>query len=239
MVIVDVGLELRVGAAKVGKYATRESGDTLEMIERPRGGLSFVLVDGQSSGRGAKAISNMVARKVVSLLGEGVRDGAAARAAHDYLFTQYQGKVRADLTILSLDLTTKTVVLSRNTQCPAIVRRGSVWSQIDESAQPVGLYAATKPTILEFPFEAGTWVIVSTDGLWSAGRNSGPWDVLDCARGVAERTADPEAVAEALLRQAVERDSGRPADDISVLALGILPKHEQGDVRRLAVRVPI
>ncbi len=236
---VELGLELRVAAAKVGKYATRESGDTLEMIERPRGGLSFVLVDGQSSGRGAKAISNMVARKVVSLLGEGVRDGAAARAAHDYLFTQYRGKVRADLTILSLDLTTRTVVLSRNTQCPAILRREGEWSQIDESAQPIGLYAATKPTILEFPFQAGTWAIVSTDGLWAAGRGKGPWAVLDCAREVAEQTGNPQAVADALLRQAVERDSGRPADDISVLVLGILPREGQEDVRRLAVRVPI
>ncbi len=239
MEIVDVGLELRVAVAKVGKYATRESGDTLEMIERPRGGLSFVLVDGQSSGRGAKAISNMVARKVVSLLGEGVRDGAAARAAHDYLFTQYQGKVRADLTILSLDLTTRTVVLSRNTQCPAILRREGRWIQVDEPARPVGLYAATKPTILEFPFEVETWVIVSTDGLWHAGRNKGPWDVLDYAREVAERTADPEAVAGALLRRAVELDAGRPADDISILVLGILPKQDEDGVRRLSVRVPI
>jgi serine phosphatase RsbU (regulator of sigma subunit) len=198
-----------------------------------------VLVDGQSSGRGAKAISNTVARKVVSLLGEGVRDGAAARAAHDYLFTQYQGKVRADLTILSLDLTTKTVVLSRNTQCPAIVRRDGQWSVVDESARPVGLYAATKPTILEFPFEAGTWVIVSTDGLWAAGRNRGPWDVLGYAREVAEATSDPQAVADALLQRALELDSGRPADDMSVLVLGIVPRAEQGEVRRLVVRVPI
>jgi hypothetical protein len=29
----------------------------------------------------------MVVRKVISLLAEGVRDGAAARAASDYLFT--------------------------------------------------------------------------------------------------------------------------------------------------------
>jgi hypothetical protein len=32
-------LELQVGVAKVGKYATPESGDTLEMIERPHGGF--------------------------------------------------------------------------------------------------------------------------------------------------------------------------------------------------------
>lgn len=99
-------MEVRIGVAKVRKYATSESGDTLEVVERPNGGLSVVLADGQSSGRGAKRISNMVVRKVVSLLAEGVRDGAAARAASDYLFTERQGKVQATLNILSVDLQT-------------------------------------------------------------------------------------------------------------------------------------
>ncbi|HEC36231.1 MAG TPA: serine/threonine-protein phosphatase, partial [Anaerolineae bacterium] len=83
-------MEVEVAAAKAPKWAMSESGDTLEMIERPRGGLSFVLVDGQRSGRAAKAISNLVARKAIAELAEGVRDGAAARAAHDYLHA-YKG----------------------------------------------------------------------------------------------------------------------------------------------------
>jgi hypothetical protein len=49
-------MEFQVAVAKVGKYASSESGDTLEMIERPGGGLSFVLADGQRSGKSAKAI---------------------------------------------------------------------------------------------------------------------------------------------------------------------------------------
>ena len=97
--------------------------DTLEMIERPRGGLSFVLVDGQHTGRGAKAISNLVARKAISLLGEGVRDGAAARAAHDYLFTQYEGKVQASLNIVSIDLVSKTMLFTQNTPLPILIIR--------------------------------------------------------------------------------------------------------------------
>lgn len=39
---------------KVNKYATRESGDTVENIERPGGGMTLVKADGQSSGRGVK-----------------------------------------------------------------------------------------------------------------------------------------------------------------------------------------
>src|SRR3972149_2182866 len=107
-------MEIQIAVSKIGKYATSESGDTLEMIERPHGGLSFVLVDGQHSGRGAKAVSNLVARKALQLLSEGVRDGAAARAAHDYLYALRQGKVSATLNIASVDLDSRTLVLSRN-----------------------------------------------------------------------------------------------------------------------------
>ena len=39
----DDELELQVGVAKVSKYAVSESGDTLEVTERPHGGLSLVL----------------------------------------------------------------------------------------------------------------------------------------------------------------------------------------------------
>ena len=72
-------MEVQIAVAKINKYATSESGDTLEAVERPNGGLSVVLADGQTSGPGAKAVSMMVVRKVIGLLAEGVRDGAAAR----------------------------------------------------------------------------------------------------------------------------------------------------------------
>ncbi len=95
-------MEIRIAVAKINKYATSDSGDTLEVVERPNGGLSVVLADGQTSGRGAKTISTMVVRKVISLLAEGVRDGAAARAASDYLYTERSGKVTATLNVHSL-----------------------------------------------------------------------------------------------------------------------------------------
>src|SRR5450759_5780067 len=114
-------MEIQIGIAKINKYASSESGDTLEVVERPNGGVSVVLADGQTTGRGAKVISNMVVRKVISLLAEGVRDGAAARAASDYLFTERNGKVSATLNILSVDLQTSTLVITRNNPAPVFI----------------------------------------------------------------------------------------------------------------------
>src|SRR5215216_6780232 len=114
-------MEVQIAVAKINKYASSESGDTLEIVERPNGGLSVVLADGQTSGRGAKAVSQMVVRKVIGLLAEGVRDGAAARAASDALFTERQGKVISTLNIASLDLSSGTIVLTRNNPSPMCV----------------------------------------------------------------------------------------------------------------------
>jgi len=234
-------LEVQVAAAKVGKWATRESGDTLEMVERPHGGLSFVLADGQHSGRAAKRISNVVARKAISLLAEGVRDGAVARAAHDYLYTYRGGKVSATLNIVSVDLLTHTLVLSRNSPCPMlVVRPGEPIRVLDAPSRPVGIYRGTKPVITELPLEAGTTVVVYTDGLETAGQRYGePMDVVGALQALLDQGADAQAIADGLLAQAVALDRGRPADDISVLVLQIVPRQGEDEARRLTVRLPL
>ncbi|MFN2270189.1 MAG: PP2C family protein-serine/threonine phosphatase [Anaerolineae bacterium] len=234
-------MEIKVAVAKIGKWAASESGDTLEMIERPHGGISFVLVDGQRSGRSAKAISNLVARKAVSLLAEGVRDGAAARAAHDYLFTYKGGKVSATLNILSVDLISNTLVLSRNNHCPTIVVTPEGELQLlDEPSTPVGLRRGTKPQITELPLTAGTVVVIYTDGLETAGvRSSRSLDIPAKIRELFDRDdASAQQVADGLLEQALELDEGRPHDDISVLVMHIVDVEGDG-VRRLAIQLPI
>jgi serine phosphatase RsbU (regulator of sigma subunit) len=234
-------MEIEVAAAKVGKWATSESGDTLEMIERPQGGLSFVLVDGQRSGRAAKAISNVVARKAISLLAEGIRDGAAARAAHDYLYTYKGGKVSATLNILSVDLASKTLVLSRNSHCPTIVitPEDGIWL-LDEPSDPVGVRRGTKPQITELPLTAGTAVVVYTDGLETAGaRSSQVYDVPAAVRALTiGDDVSAKQLANGLLQQALTLDEGRPHDDISVLVLRVLERTGDG-VRRLTLSLPL
>ena len=233
-------MEVQIGTAKVSKYATRESGDTLEIIERPHGGISAVLVDGQRSGHSAKIISNIVARKAISLLGEGVRDGAAARAAHDYLRTHRGGQVSAELQILSVDLSSRSVVISRNTQCPALIVQGDQLRIFDAPSQPIGIYANTKPVILELSLQPDTYVTVFTDGLTVAGRRSDcPLDIESMVRRAAEKHVPAQALADALLEKALMAEQERPGDDISVLVLAVLSTDIPNRVRRLSVRLPV
>jgi len=235
-------MEVRFAVAKVGKYATRNSGDTLEMIERPHGGLSMVLVDGQRSGRAAKAISNVVARKAVQLLAEGVRDGAAARAAHDYLYTYRAGKVSATLNILSVDTRSRTIVISRNNPAPVFVHtqeRGLL--ALDEPSSVVGVHPNVKPLITEIPLAVGVLVVAFTDGLQHAGSLSGE-STLDVrqliGRMLEEGVGDPQPIVDALLAAALELEQDRPRDDISIMAMAVLDR-DNDEVRRLHGRLPL
>lgn len=233
-------MEARVAVAKVGKYATSESGDTLEMVERPSGGISFVLADGQSSGKSAKAISNVVARKAISLLAEGVRDGAAARAASDYLYTYRAGKVLATLNILSIDLLSSTLVITRNNPSPVQIIQEGVIQSLDLPTDPVGTRRGIRPAIEEIPLSPTLRVVVYTDGLVHAGSRTGAhFDMRgQLEQLIAGGSEDPEVWANCLVDEAVKLDDGRPSDDISVL-VAVIGGQAVDQVRRLKVKIPL
>ncbi len=237
-------MEIKLAVAKTNKYATSESGDSVEVVERPNGGISVVMADGQSSGKGAKQISSLVVRKVISLLSEGVRDGAAARAASDYLFTERKGKVSATLNIVSIDMHTATMVITRNNPVPVLIATNLETCAFDDECGPIGLHRGTRPLISEVPLEPGLTVVVYSDGLVHAGSRSGEnMDIMTKFQSLVEdeceeEEACPQKIADALLTHAVLLDRGRPVDDISVVVIQVTSQRSDS-VRRMTVELPI
>ncbi|MFC2053317.1 SpoIIE family protein phosphatase [Chloroflexota bacterium] len=233
-------MEVQIAVAKVKKYATSASGDTVEVVERPQGGVSVVLADGQSSGRGAKWVSTFVVRRVITLLAEGVRDGAAARAASDGLFTERGGRVSSTLNIISIDRPTQTMVITRNNPAPALLIERDNISPLNEPSKPVGLYRGTRPNITEVALKSGIIGIVYSDGLVHAGaRHGGSMDVGAYLHGMLENELpSSQLIADSLLNHALSLDQNRPIDDISVVVVQVMP-HSGDDVRRMMVRLPL
>lgn len=232
-------MEIQIGVAKINKYASSESGDTLEVIERPNGGLSVVLADGQRSGKSAKRISNMVVRKVVTLLAEGVRDGPAARAASDYLYSMRSGKVLATLNILSVDLETNTLVLSRNNPAPTYIFNENNVEILNDESKPVGIYRNTKPAITEYPIKPGLIVTSFSDGITTAGSRKGTHiDIEEVLIKYSQIQCSAQDIANHLVATALELDDNRPIDDVSVVVIKV---HEEFPdlIRRMSVSLPI
>lgn len=233
-------MEIQIAVAKTNRYAVSESGDTLEVVERPNGGMSVVLADGQTSGRGAKAISTMVVRKVISLLAEGVRDGAAARAASDYLYTERYGKVSATLNILSADLQSGTLVITRNNPSPVFIARGDTIECLCSESMPIGTSRNIRPAITEIALEDWTSIVLYTDGIVHAGSRYGQTlDITTLLESLFDdQNPSSQEIADLLLAQAIQLDQGRPNDDMSVVVLRVLP-FESDLIRRMTVRLPV
>ena len=237
----SLALEVQLAVAKIGKYATSESGDTVEIIERPHGGISVVVADGQRSGRSAKVISNLVVQKAISLLAEGVRDGAVARATHDYLLTHRGGKVSAELEIISIDLISNTLVVSRNARCPVLIRRGREFDWLDSAAEAIGIYRNTKPSMSELGLEEGLTVLAFTDGVWGAGSPASARIDLTAAleHYDPDLTAPADLLADAVLAEALRLDHGRARDDATVIVVKLCRQQAPEQTRRLMMRFPI
>ncbi len=243
-------MHLSIAVAKVNKYAVRLGGDTLEMIERPHGGLSLVLADGQSSGPGAKAISIQVVRKVVAELTEGVRDGAAARAANDTLNALRGGKVSATLAILSVDLDARVVVVTRCGDVPVFIyTEAAGLRQLPGAAPALGFRRNVRPLVDTIPLELGLMACAFTDGVIHAGKRAGRpldvatvvgalWAAAPCVAAPCVAATRAQALADGLLAQAMQADDNRPADDISIAVLHVLPGEGAGP-RFMRVEMPV
>jgi serine phosphatase RsbU (regulator of sigma subunit) len=232
-------MEIQLAVAKVVKYGSLESGDTIEIVERPMGGVSCVLADARFSGASAKSVSSMVVRKVISLLSDGVRDGAAARAASDFLFMEKGGTCSVYLNILSADLQTQTLVISRNNPTPVFISQSDQIECISSESNPVGQERNIRPTITEVSLFPRTTVVLYTDGVMHAGERFGQ-SIDFCSMIQAyldEQEPSAQYIADALLSHALRLDLNQPNDDMSVVVLRVIEKAED-NIRRLTVKLP-
>jgi serine phosphatase RsbU (regulator of sigma subunit) len=201
-----------------------------------------VLVDGQGSGVAAKMLSNAVSSKAVAMLKEGARDGTVARATHDYLHHYRGGKVSATLDLVSVDLASTSVIVSRNSHCPLLVRDADGPRLVSTHSGPIGPHRHTRPEIVELPMSAGLQLVAYTDGILTAGHRAGRSLDLPSLM-VAEIPIDAHAatVADLLLAAAIAADDGRPADDMTVVALTIHHREEPPGplIRRMHAVLPL
>lgn len=233
-------MEIQIAVSKINMKEALESGDTLEVIERPSGGLSVILVDGRGSGKKPKKVSSTIVHKVLHLIGDGTRDGVAATTVSDQLYKEHMGDITAFLSILSVDLQTFTITITSNNPVPVFVSQKQHVDCITGEATAIGTRLNVTPAITQLPLEVGITVVMYTDGVAKAGEAMGI--SLDMCTLLKSMTEDQEpaaqAVADTLLAEAVRLDQTQPQDDMSVVVLRILS--DQNDrVRRMVVSIPV
>lgn len=235
-------MEIKIGLAKTSKYAMEACGDTCDVVERPHGGVSAIIADGQGNGHAAQQTSSWVVNKAVQLIADGARDGAVARAVHDYLYAMKNHKVSCTLSILSADLESETAVISRNSNCPVIVKTDEYETVYDERVSPIGVSRHMKPLMYEIPLEAGMIIVSYTDGIEHAGkrRTGHAIDREEILKIVRSNTAnDVSYIAKAIIDYALSLDQDKAQDDMTVVVMGITDGSSSAPrIEQLAVSYP-
>lgn len=236
-------MEVKIGLAKTTKYAMSHCGDSCDIAERPHGGISAIIADGQGNGLAAHHTSSWVVNKAVSLIADGARDGAVARAVHDYLYAMKDRKVSCTLTMVSADFESETMVISRNSNCPVIVKTEEYETVYDEDVNPIGVHRHMKPLIYELPFSPGMLVVSYTDGISHAGKKRLGKDadfekILAIVRD--NRAEDAAFIAKSIMEYALSLDGEQASDDMTVVVMGLVEKADPSPkVEQIEVTYPV
>ncbi len=233
-------MEIQAAITKINQACSQERGNTVELIERPHGGISIVSANAFIQGVSSRAASTMVVHRIINLLTEGVRDGAAIRAVSTILHAEYSGKATASVAILSVDMVSKTIVISRNDIGPILIIRGETIDRLPHENNPIGSSDEIRPLVNEIPIEEPVTIIFCTCGVLNAGKTHGlPFDFYTTVEALMEEQ-DPTAqdIAEFLLQQAVCHDQDHPEDDMAVVVMKS-EKNTKDAIRRLSVKLPI
>lgn len=233
-------MEVQVDVAKVGKYATGVSGDSVEVVERPCGGVSAVIIDGQGHGRAAKRMSHMIASKAANLVEDGARDGAVMRVINDQLYAFRDGQVSATATMLTADLAHRCLVVSRNSNSPVVVAASGSARTLDTPVDPLGIRRLMKPSITHFDLAKETVLVGFTDGVIHAGRTRGQnmfcfdWVYKQIQRGLSARE-----LTSLIMDYALDLEAGKPRDDMVVAVLKVVESENKYGIRRVSVSYPL
>lgn len=233
-------MELRIAVAKTDRYGTSTTGDTVEMAERPNGGISIVLADGQEDGQDSKSISTMVSHRVIEYITQGCRDSTAIRAASNSIFVEYKGNVKANLNVLSADLQTNTIVISRNNPVPVFLITEDKVDILNEESIPIGDQMDICPSIVELAIIPEMVIVMISDGVYYAGDpESNETNIITVLESLVE-DQEPSAkeIADTLLSRAIRLDDDRPKDDLSVVVMLISPRSTD-HIRRISASMDL
>lgn len=233
-------MEIQFAASKVDKFNLAGSGDTIEVVERPNGGLSIAMASGYQNGKSSKMVSFSVVKKIIAFIADGVRDGAAARAASDALFTQYNGKSQAALIVFSADFQTQTLVFSCNSTAPVFLHREGQVEKLTTESTLIGTGLDVRPSITEIPIEPGMTIIAPSMGMMNAGSVNGhKIDFVSSINSIMETEhPSPKVIADSLIGLGIRMDNNEPHEDMSVLVFSVQSRGKD-NIRRISVSLPV
>jgi uncharacterized protein YoaH (UPF0181 family) len=210
-------MELQAAISKTARYSSTAQGDNVEIIERPTEASPSSWLRVSSVAVGPRIVAMKAVHSILSLIANGMHDGAASRMVLSNIFEDYKGKAQVSLHIISCDLESQSIVITKNNTTPVVTvfEDAAEYLRFDGRVQTA---QALFPSVIQFEIEEGRDFILVSDGILQAGTQyEQPLDLRVLVESLFEdEEPTVQEVADAILNQAISQDVGRPQDDMTV-----------------------
>jgi stage II sporulation protein E len=209
------------GIACDKKDGSNISGDTHSVIRINQDKFMVALSDGMGSGDNAHKISSVSLSLLESFYKAGMKSHTILSTVNKLLSINAEDSFTAldvcviDLNILSVDF------IKYGSPYGFIVNNSGV-KIVEGNSLPLGILDELKPCVFNAKLNDGDIVLLITDGISDAFGSSS--DVIEYLRKAPYK--NPQALADDILKKAVEKNNGKKFDDMTALAVRIFKKAE-------------
>ena len=184
----------------------------------------LALSDGMGSGARAAAESRETIALLQTFLSAGVGNDLALEAINGLMMNRRSDEIFATVDLCMLDLSRGEASFQKLGACASVIVRGDEVIRIEGGRLPLGIVETVRPVSRTAALRNGDLIVMVSDGVADDSRAGGQ-EWLQ-SRLCASKTRDPESLAQFLIASAIERDAGRPGDDMTALVALVEEDHQ-------------
>ena len=208
------------GTARIGKGCSNISGDNFTMMDMPGGRQGVVLSDGMGSGEDACRESTLVIELLEELLAAGFPEKTAIQMINTTLVMGREEIHYSTVDMTVFDLYTGECEIIKAGASSTFIKKKDSVEHLSSTSLPIGVMNHIEIDSVKRKLEDGDFVIMVTDGVLDA-LPVGEQDVLLETIIQGSAIANPKEMAHHILEQVLAWTGKEPADDMTVLAVGI------------------
>ena len=208
------------GTARIGKGCADISGDNFSMMDMPGGRRGAVLSDGMGSGEEACRESTLVIELLEELLAAGFPEKTAIQMINTTLVIGREEIHYSTVDMTVFDLYTGECEIIKAGASSTFIKKKDSVEHLSSTSLPIGVMNHIEIDSVKRELESGDFVIMVTDGVLDA-LPVGEQDILLETIIQGSAIANPKEMAHHILEQVLAWTGKEPADDMTVLAVGI------------------
>lgn len=197
-------------------------GDACSAKRCEGGRLLMMLCDGMGHGLKAHEQSEKTLELLLLLLEAGYTRRQAITAVNGIMLGVEESERFSTVDLVDVDLWTGEVYGEKLGACASWVVRGSHMKKIEGSSLPLGILREAVPTAAQYRLHSGDILVLMSDGVADVFEDD------DACRAALEDSVfiQPQRMADAILRNALLASGGSPRDDMSVMVLLLMDRHQ-------------